>query len=325
MEGKIIKLSITTPSRLHFGIIDLRGSLGRIHGSAGVAIDKPCIILTAEKSEKIQAEGYRAERAIKNAEQILKYTGIDNGIKFRILSDIPEHQGFGSGTQLALTIGLAIKRLYDLELDLLTIARILGRSKRSGVGTHLFMHGGFILDGGRKITKPDIVPPLLFRSEIPDKWRFVIGIPEIKIKVAGTKENNAFSKLDPPPDEVISKISHIVLLGMLPGILEKDIQVFGNAITKMDSIFGDYWMKIQGGRYGHPLIEKGVHLLLNNGAYGAGQSSWGPAFYGLAEDQSKANILIKELDVFFKKEGVYGGSFVSRPNNFGAKVVIYED
>lgn len=325
MEDGDIKVTVETPSRLHFGIIDLRGSIGRIHGSAGVAIDRPNIVLTAERGETIKATGVRAERIVSNAAEILKHVGVSKGASFTTLSDIPEHYGFGSGTQLALAVGLSLTKLYDLELDLLSIAQLLGRSNRSGVGTHAFIHGGFILDGGRKKDNNNVIPPLLFRSDIPEEWRFVVGVPKIDLFVAGGREDKAFRTLEPPSEELVWQISHVVLLGMLPGILEKDIEAFGSAMTKMDSIFGDYWVKVQGGRYGHPVLERGIRSLLDAGAYGAGQSSWGPAFYGLAKDQAHAERLSKELEVFFRGNEIIGHSIISRPRNSGARITFEED
>ncbi|MBD3206761.1 hypothetical protein GF319_10530 [Candidatus Bathyarchaeota archaeon] len=324
MERGILKVTITTPSRLHFGIIDLRGDLGRIHGSAGVAIDTPNIVLEAERSNELLAHGERAERVIRFASEIFDQTGLKGGVEFTLNSDIPEHRGFGSGTQLALAVILAIKKLYGLNIDLFAGAKILERSRRSGVGAHLFLHGGFILDGGRKINEVDVIPPMLFRGDIPKDWRFVLGVPEINLRVAGKEEDNAFKKLEPPPEELIWRISHTVLLEMLPGIIEEDIQVFGRSMSKMDSIFGDYWIKVQGGRYGHPFIYKGVNFLLDNGAYGAGQSSWGPAFYGLAQDQKHAEQLSNGLRDFFEDEHIAGNSFISKPQNTGAIVVTEE-
>jgi hypothetical protein len=34
LEGDDIEVTVKTPSRLHFSMIDMRGDLGRIHGSA---------------------------------------------------------------------------------------------------------------------------------------------------------------------------------------------------------------------------------------------------------------------------------------------------
>ena len=43
-------------------MIDLRGDLGRIHGSVGVAIDRPNIVLRARAAPEVRVGGPRAER-----------------------------------------------------------------------------------------------------------------------------------------------------------------------------------------------------------------------------------------------------------------------
>ena len=291
MGDKGIKIEIKTPSRLHFGIIDMRGDLGRIHGSVGASIDYPNLTLIAENASKIQVKGSRSARIKEYTEKILNLYGLTGGCSFEVTEDIPEHMGFGSGTQLALAIGTAISKLYDIEIDHSKIAVVLGRSRRSGIGTYAFHRGGFIVDGGHKIDKPDSVPPLIFRGEIPGDWRFVVGVPDLINRISGESENSAFKKLEPPPAKLVDEVARIVLMKMIPALIEHEIEAFGKSITDLDAKFGDYWLEIQGGRYSHKLIESGVNFLLKQGAFGAGQSSWGPAYYGLVENEKQANDL----------------------------------
>ena len=141
---------------MHFAIIDMSGDLGRIHGSVGVAIQKPRIVLRASRAPDLKAKGKRSERILEYADIILKYAGINKGAEFELVSDIPEHEGFGSGTQLALAVGSAVSQLYDLNLSVEDIALKLNRSRRSGIGTHVFKHGGFVIDGGHKKDKGNL-------------------------------------------------------------------------------------------------------------------------------------------------------------------------
>ena len=92
-------------------------------------------------------------------------------------------------------------------------------------------------------------------------------------------------------------------------------------MTRLDSIFGGYWEKIQGGRYSHPLIKDGVDLLLKAGAYGIGQSSWGPAFYGLIKKE-KADEVEVALQEMLNSEGRKGCAFTASPNNCGAQLDV---
>jgi beta-RFAP synthase len=320
MGGSSVKLRLSTPARLHFGIIDMRGDLGRIHGSVGVAIEKPRLVIDIEESSKTEIIGARSSRAHEIVETLRKTYDIQSGIALTIHEDIPEHTGFGSGTQLTLAIGTGLSSIFDLGLSVEEIAVKLERSRVSGIGTHGFIHGGFIVDGGHSIENRNSVPPVIYRQDFPEEWKFIVCIPEINKGFSGDQEKKAFKELEPPPTETVASVSRIVLLQMIPAIIEKDIKLFGDAMTKLDTMFGDYWERIQGGTYTHPRIEECVNYLLEAGAYGAGQSSWGPALYGLADGQKQANKLSDEMNRFLNTDGNTGSAFVTSVDNTGAKI-----
>lgn len=320
MEGEKIKLRLETPSRLHFGIIDMRGDLGRIHGSVGVAIDKPKLVLEASKSKKLEAFGPRSCRIKKFAEVVLKQYKIKKGVKFVQLSVIPEHVGYGSGTQLALAVGTLISELFELEVTVEELSNLLGRARISGIGTHVFKQGGFIVDGGRNINTPNTVPPLIFRASVPGNWFFVIGMPEISARISGKKEKDAFTKMEPPSESIINYVSRIVLTKMIPSIIEKDIRTFGESMTQLDYKFGEHFVEIQGGIFSHPDIEKGIEFLLDSGVFGAGQSSWGPIFYGLVEGEKQAIKTSKKLSDYLKENGIKAKISYTSADNEGAQI-----
>lgn len=324
MEGRILEVTIRTPSRLHFGMIDLRGDLGRLYGSVGIAINKPNIVLKASPSHQLKISGPRIDRIKHFTEVILKDSNIKESIDIKVVSDIIEHSGFGSGTQLALAVGTAISNIYSLNYSAEELALKLGRSKRSSLGTYAFKHGGFIVDGGHKKNIRTQIPPLIFRADVPEDWEFVIGLPIISNKISGKNENNKFVKLKSPPSNLVGEISRVILIQMIPAILEKDIYAFGDAITKIDFIFGDFWLDVQGGRFSHPIIEEGIKFLLEIGALGVGQSSWGPVFYGLIEGRKKAEAVSSKLYDFLNKNERQGESFVVQPDNKGAIVTVKE-
>ena len=320
MGGIDVKMRTSTPSRLHFGIMDMRGDLGRLHGSAGVAIETPRLILEVEEAGETVITGARSGRAQQIIEQVLSDHKVEDGVHLDIQSDIPEHMGFGSGTQLTLALGTALNTIFDLGMSYEEIVLGLGRSRRSGIGTLSFLHGGFIVDGGHAIDAPETIPPLIHRSDVPEDWFFVVCIPEIPTGFSGVKESDAFMRLEPPPVDMIARVSRLVLMQMIPSILEKNITLFGDAMTKLDTIFGDYWAKMQGGTYSHPRIESCVNHLLQNGSYGAGQSSWGPALYGLVDGKAQARELANEMDQFINQGENSGSVFITGADNKGAQI-----
>ena len=303
-------------------MVDLKGDLGRIYASIGVAIDRPNIVLKATYAPELEISGLRAERARKFAEAILDYYGVEAGVKIDVTSDIPEHSGFGSGTQLALAVGTALSELFYLDLHSDEIALRLNRSQRSGVGTYAFMHGGFIVDGGHRTEKRDGIPPLLFRFDVPSDWMFVIGLPKIPQKWSGEVEDKTFQDIKLPSRDLGGCISRVLLLQMIPSLLEKNIQLFGAAMTSIDRMFGEYWSESQGGVFSHPIIQSCVEFLLENGAHGVGQSSWGPTLYGIVEGESEAQNIAEKLEGYLNTGGSEGNAFVVRPNNRGAEVEV---
>ena len=71
----------------------------------------------------------------------------------------------------------------------------------------------------------------------------------------------------------------------------------------------------------HPLTpdrwDDFVSLFGDNGAYGVGQSSWGPAIYGLVEGKKQANNLESAVKSFLQDNGG-GRVFIAGANNQGA-------
>jgi beta-ribofuranosylaminobenzene 5'-phosphate synthase len=61
-----------------------------------------------------------------------------------------------------------------------------------------------------------------------------------------------------------------------------------------------------------------VNFLHENGAVGVGQSSWGPALYGLVQGETQAKNLSDRLDRFLK-ERCGGMAFITTANNTGAQ------
>ena len=298
----------------------MRGN-GRIHGSVGVAITCPHIKIRAKESDEISVSGIRSDRALEILRTLIMENNIESGVSVEFLEDIPEHSGFGSGTQLVLSLAAIISKIFNLDFKAESVAVRFGRAQRSGIGVHSFLGGGFIVDGGHSTKRLNSVPPLIFRHAVPSDWIFVIGLPSIKTNYFGEKEKSAFKMIEPPPAEVVADVARTVLLQMIPSIIEKDIERFGEAMTFMDTKFGSYWIKIQGGIYSHPRIEEAVNFLHDNGAVGVGQSSWGPALYGLVQGESQANKLSERLEKFLEERGG-GEAFITKANNTGAQLTI---
>jgi beta-ribofuranosylaminobenzene 5'-phosphate synthase len=292
---------VKTPARLHLGMLDLKGDLGRRFGSIGVAIQRPNVVVEATRAATWQIEGVEQQRTWGLIEQFSRKFALPGAAHIRVRESIPSHVGLGSGTQLALATGVALARLYGLQIPLREMAHHLGRGIHSGIGVAAFQHGGYVLDGGRA-AEGGGVPPLLCRHPFPEGWFFVVAIPEPERKgVSGGDEARAFRDLPSPPAELVGRICRLMVMKMLPALVEHDIADFGGALTEIQRLVGDCFASQQvGGRFALPLAAQVIEFMLQQGAHGAGQSSWGPTVYALVEGEQEAARLADEVRRFLQ-------------------------
>ena len=280
---------IEAPARLHWGMFDISGVLGRRFGGLGVAITRQSVILEAAASDSLTADGPDADRALKFARRYLAATGLRTGVRLHIEQAIPNHVGLGSGTKLALAVAQALAALYEQPTDPLTLAQAVGRGKRSAVGLWTFARGGLVVEGGRR---PDenVPAPLLMRYPMPANWHCVVAIPDNFAGLSGQAEVTAFEQISPTADQT-ARITHVTLMSLLPALVEAEVAEFGRSLTEIGELVGECFSPVQGGNFGNPLSTKLVEAFLDWGAAGAGQSSLGPAIYGLVADERQGQQL----------------------------------
>ncbi|HET7563366.1 MAG TPA: beta-ribofuranosylaminobenzene 5'-phosphate synthase family protein [Gemmatimonadaceae bacterium] len=305
---------VEAPARLHFGMLDLRGDLGRRFGGIGAAIPDPSLRLEASRTQHgFAAEGPSSERVLEFAHRFASHHALPGGARVRVHRAIPAHAGLGSGTQLALAVARALAELYELHLEPVALARAVGRARRSGVGTWLFALGGLVVEGGRR-TESDAPAPLLAHYPIPAAWRVVVAIPERKESVSGEVEAQAFAHLQPPPERDAERVAHLVLLGLLPALVEGDLATFGRALTEIQCVNGRWFAPVQGGEFAPGASAALVHAMRDWGAAGVGQSSWGPAVYGIVSgDEAAAEVATRARVLLGRDGAVFAGPFVNEP------------
>jgi beta-ribofuranosylaminobenzene 5'-phosphate synthase len=314
-----VKVYVKTPARLHLGLIDLNGDLGRMFGGLGVGINRPNVILEVQPSERLVVTGEKTEQVKTLAKRFLETYHVKSNVTIEVKQIIAEHTGLGSGTQLALAVATALAKLFGVKASVQELAEAMGRGRRTSVGTTIFEQGGFVVDGG-KITGEKRVPATIFRQSFPPDWRFVVAVPDVNKGLAKSEETAAFEALRPMKAEDAGKICRLVMMKLLPSLVERDIKSFGEALTQIQIVIGDYFADVQGGTYSSQTATEGIALLQKLGAYGAGQSSWGPAFYGLTQKE-KAKEIENNVKAFLKKS-VGGHVFVAKANNRGAYIKI---
>jgi beta-ribofuranosylaminobenzene 5'-phosphate synthase len=317
-------IHIEAHARLHFGMLDLGGTLGRRFGGIGAAVNSPSLHLSATRADTFTAEGSPSavERALVFARRYAeRHSGVA-GAHFVIDRMIPPHHGLGSGTQLALSVARALAELYGQDTDVRVLAAAVGRARRSAIGTWTFAEGGFVLEGGRRSgagDSPEAPAPLLARLPIPGGWRCVVAVPHSDPGVSGDAEVAAFAQLPAPPLSQTEHVAHVVLMALLPALVEGDVTSFGAALTEVQYISGGWFAPAQGGAFAPGPGERLINDMLDWGAAGVGQSSWGPAVYGIVGDASAGAALADRARAALGDQGqVYESAF----SHTGARVWI---
>ncbi|MBS7287781.1 MAG: beta-ribofuranosylaminobenzene 5'-phosphate synthase [Candidatus Freyarchaeota archaeon] len=318
---------VRTPARLHFTLIDLNGSLGRVDGGIGVAIDKPNVVVKATLSDHLEVHGPKRNLVESILRRVIDALNIDSGVKVDVMKTIPEHVGLGSKTQLSLAVAKAVSSLFELNYDARHLALITGRGGTSGIGVAAFEKGGFILDGGHSFgkgkDKEKFLPssastappaPVLVRYSLPDNWLFVVGIPAVEKGAHGAEEVNIFERFCPIPGREVELVCRLILMKILPAVVERDLSSFGEGLTEIQGLgFKKLEVSLQ-----PPLVKELIASMLRWGAAGAGMSSFGPAVFGVVEGKRAAISLLSDVENYLSAVG--GECFIARANNVGAQV-----
>jgi beta-ribofuranosylaminobenzene 5'-phosphate synthase len=282
-------------ARLHFGLLCPRGGeTGRTFGGVGLMIDRPDLLLRAEPATAWSAEGPLAERALSFARRFHDNCCREENVallppcRLRIERAMPAHAGLGSGTQLALATARALASSWQLTCDLPTLARRAERGLRSALGIHGFEQGGLLVESGKRCAES--LSPLVVRQPFPEEWRLLMALPETEgaAGLNGREEVEAFAQLRAETSARTDVLCRLVLLGMVPALIERDVEAFGEALYEYNVRVGEAFAPVQGGVYASPRIAEAAAFLRRQNLRGVAQSSWGPALCAVVADAERA-------------------------------------
>ncbi len=316
-------VSVQAFSRLHFGLFNLGGggfaeadapretATQRRYGGVGLMIERPGVKVRLLASSSWSAAGPLAERALSFAHRFTRATQLEESDddlpprRLIIEQAAPEHSGLGTGTQLGLAVAQALAVSWERPCDLRSSARRVARGLRSALGAHGFEQGGFLLEAGKR--RADELAPLVARLPFPKPWRLVLVVPTADTRNAGlygSSEVKAFEELaarSAAPDRS-DALCRLVLLGLLPALVEGDVNAFGEALHEFNTRVGEAFAPVQGGVYASPRVAEFVAFARDQGVRGAGQSSWGPTAFAVVGDEDQAEYMAKRLRDHFALE-----------------------
>ena len=203
---------------------------------------------------------------------------------------IPRHAGLGSGTQIALAVAAALRALHGLPLDVGGDASSLARGQRSGIGIASFDGGGVIIDAGSSGNGG--VPPVVARLPFPDEWRVILILDQGSPGCMARTRSTRFARCRPSPRAAAGEICRQVLMGVMPALIERDLAAFGAAVTAIQTLVGGHFAPAQGGLFTSKRVEALARRLVEAGAAGLGQSSWGPTGFVFAPSEEAATRMV---------------------------------
>jgi beta-ribofuranosylaminobenzene 5'-phosphate synthase len=156
---------------------------------------------------------------------------------------------------------------------------------------------------------------VLVRHEFPDDWRILLATPALPEGASGTRELEIFRSCCPVPVDEVRTLCHEVLMRMLPGIAEKDIEQFGTSVNTIQSLgFKKIELSFQ------PQEVSGLlDTMRDAGAAGAGMSSFGPTLYAIGDTNMQE---VERAAQSYLREIGGGTTLLTSARNSGAAVRI---
>lgn len=328
-----MSVRVVAPCRLHFGLFHVPvdglthypdGRPVRKFGGLGMMIDNPCVTVTATEADVETVTGTLAPRAKRFVEMVSGFVR-ETGASPRRLSILaegpPEHVGLGVGTSLGMLIAcVCLQPNGFFWVDIVqgeVIASWVQRGQRSAIGVHGFEQGGFIVDDGK--LDDDTLSVMAERLDFPAEWRVVLVRPPTPPAWFGDRERTAFARTR-PADRALALTDRLCLLAydtVVPAVRAADFDTFAPSIQEFNRMAGEPFHDDQGGPYAGPEVMCVIDALIEMGAVGVGQSSWGPTVFAFCRDADAAERLAEQARERFSSATEVT---VTAANNRGARI-----
>lgn len=296
---------VVAPTRLHFGLLHVPvdgftrwpdGTPVRKFGGIGLMIDGPTVTVEARRSDVTSVTGSLASRAAAFLHAIRAHEWWQESHEYRITADgPPEHIGLGVGTALGMAVARAVNGVRfgpDCQTNTVkTLAAMVGRGRRSGVGVFGFQFGNLIVDEG-KIEEAEL-PKVSEIVPFPADWRVVLLRPAVNPLWHGDREQTAFGRTRTPAAAAATtdRLRRLAFDGLVPAARSGDFRTFSESVFAYNRAAGEPFAEDQGSLYAGPEVSGIIEELRGRGVTGVGQSSWGPTVFAFAADPAEGSAL----------------------------------
>jgi beta-RFAP synthase len=275
-------------------------------GGCGLMIDGPRTTIKVGPAEQLSVSGTESDAAASTLAHWFASNELmfDSNFAIERVEQLPlafhieqvasRHCGFGSGTQLSMALILGAYKCLGLPSpSSKDLAIATGRGKRSAIGSHGFLQGGFLVDRGKK--KGDALAPLELQLDFPTEWPIVTVLPANAKGLYGKSEASAFNNLPDSSASHREQMIDLVKHEMVNGIIGRDYARFAKSVYEFGHRCGSMFEAMQGGPYNGSQVAETVRLIQQLGVEAVGQSSWGPCVFAVLENQQQANQFVQRL------------------------------
>jgi beta-ribofuranosylaminobenzene 5'-phosphate synthase len=313
-------VEVVAPSRLHFGMFSFGHADTRQFGGAGAMVDRPGLKLRISPADQFTAHGPSTGRVQTIVERLACRWRASElpACRVEVVEAPAEHVGLGTGTQLALSLAAGLNAFRGgPPLEAHQLAALTGRAARSAIGTYGFLHGGFLVESGKRADED--LSPLEHRAPLPASWRFVLICLAGQHGLSGEAEQTAFRDLPPVAPDTTRQLRHIVNDELVPAAAEGDFARFSRGVYRFGYRAGMCFSARQGGAFASPRIAQLVETVRGLGVEGVGQSSWGPTVFALLECDDSAKRFAAAINKSLNNQDTL---IVAEPNASGARITL---
>ncbi|TWU37045.1 beta-ribofuranosylaminobenzene 5'-phosphate synthase [Novipirellula artificiosorum] len=284
------QVRVITGARLHFGLLDTQPP----YGGVGVMIDSPATEVVVRRSQRYRPCAKETERIDAIVRRFAAFANLKGlpPCEMQVLQRPDPHTGRGSGTQLSMAVAEALCLLFQVRCNREDLAfHVAARGKRSAVGIHGYFAGGLIFEESMETAD---LNPIRERVSVPHAWCVAMFRSRRTVPtVSGDLEQNQFNQLPPATSELRDELRCLASEQLTTAIQREDFASFTDAVHRYNRASGMLFESVQNGPYNGPAVTRLVDSLIDRGAKGVGQSSWGPTVFAWFETRQEAEYFVR--------------------------------
>ncbi|MDZ4849572.1 MAG: hypothetical protein SGI77_09770 [Pirellulaceae bacterium] len=334
-DNAILRWTVRSPARLHFGLIEICPVHPMLFGGLGVAIEEPAALIIGDSSSRVAITSQPWEIDNVGPWQARIQSVLDRSIPYferkrgvlvsaRVaatskksirLEQQPEaHAGLGSGTQIACSVATLVAASYlsniqdgsvlpasevwknvDMASDRSLPERVAEATGR-GLRSHVGICGH--LYGGFIVDSGVPVAPELdrqFERFAAPESWHVVLARLNRSQTVSGNEESDYFSKCAVPNPSRERMTRLIYDEIIPSIRAEDIARFGEAVHRFGRYGGEIFQVAQGEIFRDRDVAELVDTIRRQGVLATGQTSWGPTVYAITAGVESARELANFL------------------------------